>query len=57
MLKLKSSASVGALAIATVATPVMAQEEAAVERQGGVDTILVTATRQSEDLQDVPVSV
>ncbi len=57
MFDLKSSVSVGALAIATVATPAFAQDEEAATRQGGVDTILVTATRQSEDLQDVPVSV
>ncbi len=53
-------ASIGALAIA-IASPVAAQEQAPVEqpqaRQGGVGTIVVTAQRRSEDLQDVPVSV
>lgn len=55
---LVSGASLGALAIAT-ATPAMAQDAApaAQERQGGVDVIIVTAQKRSEDLQDVPVSV
>ncbi|EAQ27827.1 TonB-dependent receptor [Erythrobacter sp. NAP1] len=50
----------GALAVA-LAAPVAAQEQAPApaqaERQGGVRTIVVTAQRRSEDLQDVPVSV
>ncbi|MDY7099335.1 MAG: TonB-dependent receptor plug domain-containing protein [Pseudomonadota bacterium] len=56
-------ASVGALAIA-LASPAVAQDsasaagEAAAEQQrGGVPTIVVTAQKRSEDLQDVPVSV
>ena len=55
---LVSGASLGALAIA-IATPAMAQDAApaAQERQGGVDVIIVTAQKRSEDLQDVPVSV
>jgi len=58
MRKLKSTVSIGALAIATAATPALAQNETAqTERRGGVDTILVTATKRSEDLQDVPLSV
>jgi len=60
MLKLTSSASIGALAIA-IATPAMAQDageaEAAQERTGGVGTIVVTAQKREEDLQDVPISV
>ena len=60
MLKYTSGASIGALAIA-IATPAAAQTaeqpESSAERQGGVGTIVVTAQRRSEDLQDVPVSV
>lgn len=66
MSKFISGASVGALAVA-IASPVAAQatqaESAAqqpaqtAQRQGGVRTIVVTAQRRSEDLQDVPVSV
>ena len=53
-----AGASLGALAVA-LAAPVAAQETAQVPeaRQGGVKTIVVTAQRRSEDLQDVPVSV
>ncbi|HCJ21384.1 MAG TPA: TonB-dependent receptor [Erythrobacter sp.] len=55
---LVSGASLGALAIATAA-PVAAQDvaPAAEQRQGGVNVIIVTAQKRSEDLQDVPVSV
>ncbi|WP_108791370.1 TonB-dependent receptor domain-containing protein [Erythrobacter sp. Alg231-14] len=64
MSKYISGASIGALAVA-IASPAMAQtadtsvqSEAAPEvREGGVGTIVVTAQRRSEDLQDVPVSV
>ena len=60
MSKYTSGASIGALAIA-LASPAMAQdtatEAAPAARQGGVGTILVTATKRQEDLQDVPVSV
>ena len=59
MSKYISGASVCALAIA-LATPAMAQDEAAPAtqaRQGGVGTIIVTATKRQEDLQDVAVSV
>ena len=59
MLKLTSGASVGALAIA-LATPAMAQDEGDPEteaRTGGVQTIVVTAQKREEDLQDVPISV
>ncbi|MBX7460528.1 TonB-dependent receptor [Qipengyuania huizhouensis] len=54
-----SGASASALAIA-VATPAVAQQttsSSAQQRQGGVQTIVVTAQKRSEDLQDVPVSV
>ncbi|NQX96207.1 MAG: hypothetical protein HRT64_15050, partial [Erythrobacter sp.] len=49
----------GALAIALV-SPAVAQDaatEAAEEQRGGVPTIVVTAQKRSEDLQDVPISV
>lgn len=59
-------ASVGALAFALV-SPAMAQTVAADQatapapaakaKRGGVPTIVVTAQRRSEDLQDVPVAV
>ena len=54
-------ASIGALAIALV-SPAMAQDvaeegAAAEEQRGGVPTIVVTAQKRSEDLQDVPISV
>jgi outer membrane receptor protein involved in Fe transport len=60
MSKFTSGASIGALAIA-LASPAMAQdaatEAAPAARQGGVGTIIVTATKRQEDLQDVAVSV
>ncbi|MEL1249341.1 TonB-dependent receptor [Aurantiacibacter gilvus] len=59
MSKFTSGASVGALAIA-LAAPALAQEAAPAApqaRQGGVGTIVVTATKREEDLQDVPISV
>jgi len=52
-------ASASALAIA-IATPAVAQDNQQAKpqaRQGGVATIVVTAQKRSEDLQDVPVSV
>ncbi|UAB78037.1 TonB-dependent receptor [Erythrobacter sp. SCSIO 43205] len=55
-----TGASLGALAVA-IASPVAAQDAPAPaaqeQRQGGVGTIVVTAQRRSEDLQDVPISV
>jgi len=48
---------------AAIATPAIAQDQApqaqpqAEARQGGVPTIVVTAQKRSEDLQDVPVAV
>ncbi|MEJ2410833.1 MAG: TonB-dependent receptor [Novosphingobium sp.] len=55
MLKHCSGASIGALAIA-IAAPAMAQQAPA-ERKGGVTEIVVTATKRTENLQDVPLSV
>ena len=60
MIKFKSGASLGVLAFAIAGTA-QAQEagadSAARTQQGGIPTILVTAQKRSEDLQDVPVSV
>ncbi|WP_379553893.1 TonB-dependent receptor [Qipengyuania sp. DGS5-3] len=60
MMRFASCASASALAIA-VASPAVAQEaqgtDGVVEDRGGVPTIVVTAQKRSEDLQDVPVSV
>jgi len=59
MRNIVTGASLGALAVA-IASPAAAQDAAAPaaeERQGGVGTIVVTAQRRSEDLQDVPISV
>ena len=62
MTKFVTRASASALAIA-IATPAIAQDQApqaqpqAEARQGGVPTIVVTAQKRSEDLQDVPVAV
>lgn len=62
MTKFIGGASVSALAIA-LTTPAIAQEAPAQppagqqQQRGGVKTIVVTAQKRSEDLQDVPVSV
>jgi len=60
MHKYIGGASIGALAVA-IAAPVSAQDSEQpadnAQREGGVGTIVVTAQRRSEDLQDVPVSV
>ncbi|MXP29645.1 TonB-dependent receptor [Porphyrobacter algicida] len=72
MLNFRSSASLGVLA-AAIATPAMAQTvnsqpaQAAANapgtqaqgkiRKGGVQTIVVTAQKRTQDLQDVPISV
>ncbi|WP_224199767.1 MULTISPECIES: TonB-dependent receptor plug domain-containing protein [Pacificimonas] len=58
MKKLTTISSASALAIA-LAAPVLAQEAAPEPqvRQGGNAVIVVTATKRSADLQDVPVSV
>ena len=58
MIRYSSSASIVAIAALT-ATPVIAQDAApaAAERKGGVAEIVVTATKRSENLQDVPIAV
>ncbi len=59
MKSLRASVSLGVLAAVT-ATPAFAQDaasETTEARQGGVQTIVVTATKRSEDLQDVAISV
>lgn len=58
MLKHGAGASIGALAIA-LTTSAVAQEAPAqpAKRQGGVTEIVVTATKRTESLQDVAVSV
>jgi outer membrane receptor protein involved in Fe transport len=59
MKRLGSSVSIGAIAV-VMASPATAQEQVQdteEQRQGGVETIIVTAQKRSEDLQDVPVSV
>ncbi len=63
MKTLRASVSLGVLAAVT-ATPAFAQSTDATTspapaeaRQGGVETIIVTATKRSEDLQDVAISV
>ncbi|RKF21701.1 TonB-dependent receptor [Altericroceibacterium spongiae] len=55
MKKLCSGASIGALAIAITA-PAVAQDQQPA-RQGGVQEIIVTATKRVESTQDVPISV
>ncbi len=68
MIKHCSSASIGALAIAIAhpaaalaaeapATPGQTAKQAAPVHKGGLSEIVVTATRRTESLQDVPVSV
>jgi iron complex outermembrane recepter protein len=44
------------LATGVIATPAIAQEQAA-EQEGGIQDIVVTARKRSETTQDVPVSV
>lgn len=63
MMKIFGGASLGALAIA-IASPVVAQDAAPASastqrprQEGGIKTIVVTAQKRSEDLQDVPISV
>ncbi|WP_209349417.1 TonB-dependent receptor [Pontixanthobacter sp. CEM42] len=59
MIKFTSGASVLAIAALTV-SPALAQDTTAPaeeERTGGVGDIIVTATKQSENLQDVPIAV
>ncbi len=56
MLKLLSSASVGALAVA-MAAPAMVQAQPASSPSRGMPEVIVTATKRTENLQDVPVPV
>ncbi|MXO66765.1 TonB-dependent receptor [Altericroceibacterium endophyticum] len=58
MIKHITGASIGALAVA-IATPAAAQtqESAPAVARTGIQPIIVTATKRSEDLQDVPLSV
>ncbi len=62
MKTLRASVSLGVLAAVT-ATPAFAQDTTETQaaqpaaRQGGVQTIVVTATKRTEDLQDVAISV
>jgi len=58
MRKVAGSVSLGAVAM-SIASPAIAQEAQSdgEERAGGVPTIIVTAQKRSEDLQDVPISV
>ena len=55
MLTFRSGASFSALAVA-LATPAMAQEQPQ-GGQGGIGEIVVTATKRTENLQDVSVSI
>ncbi|MEQ8412276.1 MAG: TonB-dependent receptor [Erythrobacter sp.] len=61
MMKFIGGASASALAIAAAA-PAVAQDAAAPaeqsgQREGGVQAIIVTAQKRTQDLQDVPISV
>ncbi|WP_373487126.1 TonB-dependent receptor [Blastomonas sp.] len=51
------STSVLALGLAMTATPVAAQEQASEVQETGLRTIVVTAQRREESLQEVPVAV
>lgn len=61
-MKLSISASMLAVAIASLASPAFAQETpvdetGTTQEQVGLSDIIVTATKRSENLQDVPVAV
>ncbi len=52
--------SCSAIALAALATPAMAQDEGAAEAaedEGGISTIIVTAQRREESVQDVPIAI
>lgn len=53
------AAALTAIAVAAPAciTPVFAQDDAAAQDNAGLKTIVVTAQRRSENLQDVPLSI
>lgn len=55
---IRSSTSLGALCVsAMMAFPAAAQDNAAANEGSSANTIMVTATRQSESLADVPISI
>jgi outer membrane receptor protein involved in Fe transport len=56
MLNLRSSVSIGALA-AALAAPAMAQAQTATAPKSGIEEVVVTATKRTENLQKVPVAV
>ncbi|MCB2078498.1 MAG: TonB-dependent receptor plug domain-containing protein, partial [Novosphingobium sp.] len=56
MTTFRSGASIGALAIA-IAAPGIAHAQSAEGRTGGVAEIVVTATKRTENMQDVAVAV
>lgn len=54
----KTSAAWVALLLAGTSTQVLAQaSESSPERQGGLEEIIVTATKRSENIQNVPVAI
>ena len=58
MLTFRSSGSLGALAAALAASPAIAQDAAPADaQQGGLKEIIVTATKNSESMQDVPIAL
>jgi iron complex outermembrane recepter protein len=52
-----STTSIVAAAIVGIANPAFAQDDAAAAEEAGLEEIVVTAQRRSENLQDVPLSV
>ncbi len=56
MLNLRSGVSIGALA-AALATPAMAQSQPVSLPSSGIQEVVVTATRRTENMQRVPVAV
>lgn len=58
MLNINGGVSVGALAVAIAATsPALAQDKPAGAQESGIEEIIVTATKRTENLQNVAVSV